>query len=72
MVRRQSYRKELFGLISLTDDVVSATISVPFLDWNFKLKRPTVSYVDPTHIVVPGLAGMPLVYLSKLFVLTLD
>jgi hypothetical protein len=47
-------------LIFLKDDVASSIINIPFLDWRIRFKWPSVSYVDATDIIVPGLAGMAL------------
>ncbi|XP_006459408.1 hypothetical protein AGABI2DRAFT_191394 [Agaricus bisporus var. bisporus H97] len=38
------------------DDIVSSTVNVPLLNWKIPFRWPPVSYVDPTDIIVPGLA----------------
>lgn len=45
-------------LILLKDNVASSLINIPLLDWKMRFKRPLVSYVDSTDIIVPGLTGM--------------
>jgi hypothetical protein len=40
------------------EEVAMMTFQVPLVGWNLDIQRPTVSFVDAAHTVVPGLAGM--------------